>query len=50
MQMFEMGRALLLDPKLILLDESSLGLSPLLLKGIFSLIVKINQYNHTIQY
>jgi ABC-type branched-subunit amino acid transport system ATPase component len=47
MQMLEMGRALLLDPKLILLDEPSLGLSPLLVKEIFSLIVKINQYNHT---
>jgi len=47
MQMLEMGRALLLDPKLILLDEPSLGLSPLLVKEIFSLIVKINQYNRT---
>jgi len=47
MQMLEMERALLLDPKLILLDEPSLGLSPLLAKEVFSLIVKINQYNHT---
>jgi len=47
MQMLEMGRALLLDPKLILLDEPSLGLSPLLAKEVFSLIIKINQYNHT---
>ena len=47
MQMLEMGRALLLDPKLILLDEPSLGLSPLLTKEVFSLIIKINQYNHT---
>lgn len=46
-QMLEMGRALLLDPKLILLDEPSLGLSPLLVKEVFSLIVKMNQYNHT---
>jgi len=47
MQMLEMGRTLLLDPKLILLDEPSLGLSPFLVKEVFSLIVKINQYNHT---
>ena len=47
MQMLEMGRALLLEPKLILLDEPSLGLSPLLAKEVFSLIVRINQDNHT---
>jgi branched-chain amino acid transport system ATP-binding protein len=46
-QMLEMGRALLLDPKIILLDEPSLGLSPLLAKEVFSLVQKINQQDKT---
>jgi ABC-type branched-subunit amino acid transport system ATPase component len=43
MQMLEMGRALLLDPDLILLDEPSLGLSPLMAKDVFQKIETINK-------
>jgi len=43
MQMLEMGRALLLKPDLILLDEPSLGLSPLMAKDVFRKIEEIRQ-------
>ena len=41
-QMLVMGRALMARPKVMLLDEPSLGLSPLLVKEIFKLIQEIN--------
>ena len=41
--MLEMGRALLLKPDLILLDEPSLGLSPLMAKDVFRKIEEIRQ-------
>ena len=42
MQMLEMGRALLLNPDLILLDEPSLGLSPIMAKEVFKKIEDVN--------
>lgn len=43
MQMLLLGRALLSRPKLLLLDEPSMGLAPLLVKEIFDQLVKINR-------
>jgi len=47
-QMLAIGRALMTRPKLLFLDEPSLGLSPLLVKEIFEIIKKINQEGVTI--
>ena len=47
-QMLAMGRALMSRPKLLLLDEPSMGLAPLLIKEIFSIIVDINKAGTTI--
>ena len=42
-QMVAMGRALMLDPKVLLLDEPSASLAPLLVEMIFEKIVDINK-------
>lgn len=46
-QMLAMGRALMSRPKLLLLDEPSMGLSPLIVKQIFKTIRDINQKSGT---
>jgi branched-chain amino acid transport system ATP-binding protein len=47
-QMLAIGRALRSQPKLLLLDEPSLGLSPILVQQIFSIIEEINRQGTTI--
>jgi branched-chain amino acid transport system ATP-binding protein len=47
-QMLAIGRALMSKPRLLLLDEPSLGLSPLLVQQIFQLIRQINEQGTTI--
>lgn len=47
-QMLAMGRAIMAKPKLLLLDEPSMGLAPLMVKNIFSIIETINQEGTTI--
>jgi branched-chain amino acid transport system ATP-binding protein len=42
-QMLAIGRALMARPKMILMDEPSMGLSPLLVKEVFSIIQEINR-------
>ena len=47
-QMLAMGRALMAKPSILLLDEPSMGLSPLLVSEIFQIIEEINQKGTTI--
>jgi branched-chain amino acid transport system ATP-binding protein len=47
-QMLTIGRALMSRPKLLLLDEPSMGLAPMLMQQIFSIITEINEQGTTI--
>lgn len=47
-QMLAMGRALMSHPKIILMDEPSMGLSPILVQQIFDIIKELNQAGTTI--
>lgn len=47
-QMLAMGRALMARPKILLLDEPSMGLAPILVKEIFNIIKDINEKGKTV--
>lgn len=47
-QMLAMGRAMMSNPKILLLDEPSMGLSPILVDEIFDIIKTLNQHGTTI--
>jgi len=47
-QMLAVGRALMSRPKMIMMDEPSLGLAPLVVKDIFSIIRKVNEEGMTV--
>ena len=47
-QMLALGRALMSRPKLMMMDEPSLGLAPLVIKEIFNIIRRINESGTTV--
>ena len=47
-QMLAIGRALMSRPKLIMMDEPSLGLAPIVVQGVFDIISEINKQGVTI--
>ena len=47
-QMLAVGRALMSRPKLMMMDEPSLGLAPIVVKGIFEIIREINRQGVTV--
>ena len=46
-QMLAVGRALMAQPRLLMMDEPSLGLAPLVVKGIFEIIDRLSREQHT---
>lgn len=47
-QMLAMGRALMIKPKLLMMDEPSMGLAPLIVKDIFEIVKEINRNGTTV--
>ncbi|MFC1938616.1 ABC transporter ATP-binding protein [Chloroflexota bacterium] len=47
-QMLSIGRGLMSSPKLIMLDEPSLGLAPVMVDELFEVIVELNEAGHTV--
>ena len=47
-QMVAMGRALMADPKVLLMDEPSMGLAPVLVEQVFEIIQKIRELGRTV--
>lgn len=47
-QMLAMGRSLMAGPKLIMMDEPSTGLAPLIVKDIFEIIIKLREAGNTV--
>ena len=47
-QMLAFGRALMSDPKVLVMDEPSLGLAPMFVLGVFKMIQDLNKAGHTI--
>ena len=47
-QMVAMGRALMADPKVLLMDEPSMGLAPILVEQVFEIIKRIRELGRTV--
>ncbi len=47
-QMLAIGRGLMSDPKILLMDEPSLGLAPIVVDAVFDVILKLNRQGYTI--